>query len=568
MPMTGSRSLGNQAMQRALRGHLLQARLTINQPGDRYEQEADRVADTVMRMPNPQVASTLNITPLGRHPVQRCSCGGSSSGGQCEACQAKEQAMQRKGTGATSVQTAPAIVDQVLRSPGHALDVESRSFMESRLGRDFSDVRIHTDSLATESAQAVNALAYTVGNRVVFGAQHYRPSTNDGRRLLAHELVHVMQQDSGSRPKTLTNSIKAEHTANGEPTSTQQRAVRVGAAPTSIQRLGDLAARPATLTCPLPTTSTGNVVTNVLFGLDSSRLTPTGVADVASFIASWNAAGTNPPVRVDGFASTDGAQSLNWTLSCNRAEAVVNELTHPSGGGSGIPSGSIDKFAQGATSEFSATSLEQNRRATISANLAAPPPPPTCKNPGVARSLDLQPVFLRTDPTDATPTGTSWTRRFNESNNIWGKVGVTFVDLGPVTVDTPLKSSGTTRAERTSIRALRSGAGVEVFLVDNDVTAAGGADTLPPIGAGCGANGNIVLSDRGTSDTLLAHELGHILGLDHPTDRPPFNPGEANTIMEPSRSNSTPNPTRNTMTNFNKILCPPGTGSTCLNPDS
>jgi len=153
------------------------------------------------------------------------------------------------------------------------------------------------------------------------------------------------------------------------------------------------------------------------------------------------------------------------------------------------------------------------------------------------------------------------------ANTIWGKIGVTFNDLGAVTVDTALKSSGNTAAERASIRALRSGAGVEVYLVNNNMPGVGGADTLPPIGAGCGATGNIVMSDLGASNTLLAHELGHILGLDHPGQAPPFNAGDAGTIMETSGSNATANPTRNTMVNFSRILCPPGTGSTCLNPD-
>jgi hypothetical protein len=73
------------------------------------------------------------------------------------------------------------------------------------------------------------------------------------------------------------------------------------------------------------------------------------------------------------------------------------------------------------------------------------------------------------------------------------------------------------------------------------------------------------MSDRGTSDTLLAHELGHTLGLDHPGTAP--NPADAGTVLQASRSKDVNNPTRNTLGNFGKILCPPGTGSTCLNPD-
>jgi len=192
--------------------------------------------------------------------------------------------------------------------------------------------------------------------------------------------------------------------------------------------------------------------------------------------------------------------------------------------------------------------------------------PPACANPGVSRSLDLQPVFLRTDPADPAPTGNTWTTRFNTSNDVWGKLGVTFVELAPVTIDTPLKTAGNDNAERDQVAALRTGAGIEVFLVDNDMVFAGGASTTSLVrGPGCGAEGKIVMSDLGTSDTLLAHELGHTLGLDHPGRG--VNPGEANTIMSPSNSNSAENPTRNTQTNFAAILCPPPTGSVCLTPD-
>lgn len=89
---------------------------------------------------------------------------------------------------------APPIVHETLRSPGQPLDTATRAFMESRLGHDFGPVRIHQDGAAAESARAVSARAYTVGRDVVFGAGEYRPQTTAGKRLLAHELTHVVQQ--------------------------------------------------------------------------------------------------------------------------------------------------------------------------------------------------------------------------------------------------------------------------------------------------------------------------------------------------------------------------------------
>lgn len=91
---------------------------------------------------------------------------------------------------------APPIVHDVLRSPGQPLSRSVRATVEPAFGRDFSQVRVHTDAKAAESAQAVNALAYTVGNQVVFGEGQYQPQTEKGRHLIAHELTHTIQQAS------------------------------------------------------------------------------------------------------------------------------------------------------------------------------------------------------------------------------------------------------------------------------------------------------------------------------------------------------------------------------------
>ena len=103
------------------------------------------------------------------------------------------------------VQTAPQLLTLCRRfsmrccvRPGQPLDARSRAFMEPRLGHNFSNVRVHTDSRAAESARAVNARAYTVGRDVVFDANQYAPHSNEGRKLLAHELTHVVQQKNNS----------------------------------------------------------------------------------------------------------------------------------------------------------------------------------------------------------------------------------------------------------------------------------------------------------------------------------------------------------------------------------
>jgi hypothetical protein len=165
----------------------LQTKLTVNQPGDLYEQDAELVAERVMRMTDP----ALRLQ-------RKCGCGGATSSGEsCEACASPSMQLQRRAApGPDSRIKVPDIVHDVLRSPGHALNHDTRGFFEGRFGQDFSHVRVHTDDRAAKSAQAVNALAYTVGNDVVFGAGQYAPNSYLGQKLLAHELTHVTQNGS------------------------------------------------------------------------------------------------------------------------------------------------------------------------------------------------------------------------------------------------------------------------------------------------------------------------------------------------------------------------------------
>ena len=131
-----------------------------------------------------------------------CACGGSAGlSGTCEACEQKKLLAARTPTLATPGAVrpvVPGVVHEVLRAPGQALDASARAFMEPRFGRDFSQVRIHTDATAAASAAAVNARAYTVGRDIVFAGGAYRPGTAEGRTLLAHELAHVAQQQGSA----------------------------------------------------------------------------------------------------------------------------------------------------------------------------------------------------------------------------------------------------------------------------------------------------------------------------------------------------------------------------------
>jgi hypothetical protein len=171
----------------------LQAKLMVNQPGDIYEQEADQVAEQVMRMP--ELASSHSNAlhrqsmedeedeKLYRRPM--------------EDKEENEENLQARESPRLTPQVTPELQARInaLRSGGQPLSGFIRPFMESRFWRDFSQVRIHTDAQAAETAQEINARAYTVGRDIVFGIGQYIPETTTGKGLIAHELTHVVQQN-------------------------------------------------------------------------------------------------------------------------------------------------------------------------------------------------------------------------------------------------------------------------------------------------------------------------------------------------------------------------------------
>jgi hypothetical protein len=180
------------------------------------------------------IAAVEKSAPTGRASSDflqlKCACGNHTiAGGECGACERKHQSLQR-ATRNSARETrnpggVPPVVNEVLRSPGQPLDATTRAFFEPRFGHDFSRVRVHTDAKAEESAQAMHARAYTVKSDLVFGGGQFAPSTIPGRRLLAHELTHVVQQsgtralhsiqpsfDSGS-PGTIAAELEADETA-------------------------------------------------------------------------------------------------------------------------------------------------------------------------------------------------------------------------------------------------------------------------------------------------------------------------------------------------------------------
>ena len=173
-------------MQRFLREHAVQAKLTVGAPGDPYEREADQVAEQVLSMQS---------APRIQRKCAACSQGGSS----CSKCDEEERAQAKAKAGQPSRASSRFESQHAeSRAGGEPLPLSARAFFESRFNYDFSQVRIHSNHKAAESADSINARAYTLGNEITFGAGQLDFSTHSGRLLLAHELVHVVQQNSGS----------------------------------------------------------------------------------------------------------------------------------------------------------------------------------------------------------------------------------------------------------------------------------------------------------------------------------------------------------------------------------
>ncbi|HKH59487.1 MAG TPA: DUF4157 domain-containing protein [Flavitalea sp.] len=214
----------------------IQPKLTINHPNDPYEQEADAMADKVMRMEDPSIQrKSLVISSLQRkcaeceeeedHEIQRKTIDSGHSAREtanttelisllspdspvqrkCDACE-EEEKIQRKEADKSGTEVGSTLENYLgtLSGSGHGLPEQVRGFYEPRFGYDFGSVKIHTDDVAAKSAQSINALAYTSGNNIVFNSGQYSPGSTIGKKLLGHELTHVVQQGkSGNKVNRL-----------------------------------------------------------------------------------------------------------------------------------------------------------------------------------------------------------------------------------------------------------------------------------------------------------------------------------------------------------------------------
>jgi hypothetical protein len=214
---------------------VIQPKLSINQPNDIYEQEADAVADKVIRIPDTSINDSLFFKPSVSAIQRKCAhCEEEKKihrkENNCETADSldnpflqnkpviqskastyedihrmsagedeeKEESIQRKETDANEIN--PKSEGQLTNfNQGQPLPESARSFFEPRFGQSFSDVRIHTGAAADQAAKSINAKAYTLGNSITFANGEYDFSSSSGRRLMAHELTHTLQQAAGAK---------------------------------------------------------------------------------------------------------------------------------------------------------------------------------------------------------------------------------------------------------------------------------------------------------------------------------------------------------------------------------
>lgn len=226
-----------------------QPKLIIGPQDDPYERQADAVSEKVMRMSEEEETLQTKILP---ETIQR----------KCAECEEEEKEVRKKDNSTHSHDNfSPDIIHEALNSTGSSLDASTQGFMENRFGYDFDNVRIHTGAVAEKSAQSINALAYTRGNDIVFNRGQYSPGSYEGRKLLAHELTHVVQQlpdpntismkeenarqgfTEGADPCTYTGARNREREIH---LNLALRAVRVYTGPTAFRQFDNLVVGPAT----------------------------------------------------------------------------------------------------------------------------------------------------------------------------------------------------------------------------------------------------------------------------------------------------------------------------------
>jgi len=196
---------GNQAVAELYERGELRPKLSVSRPGDAAEREAERVADEVLATAatetvDPDTTNETNESTTNRTTTDAANCGG----------KVRPTVRRRGPTGrAGTVDGDTEGQIRSLQTGGSPLPASTRSFFEEQFGRDFSDVRVHTGQRADAAARSIDAEAFTLGTDIAFADGNYRPHTMAGRRLLAHELTHVVQQGGDSSAVQRQDSLES-----------------------------------------------------------------------------------------------------------------------------------------------------------------------------------------------------------------------------------------------------------------------------------------------------------------------------------------------------------------------
>lgn len=306
--------MGNHAF-----GRLVQAKLRVGAVGDAFEQEADAVAERVGTIPmghagSPAMPGVRSAAP----PAVQRTCA------ECAKEDEEERPVQRT-TAAIGGAIGPDATHHVdaMRGGGQPLSKDVRSHFEAHLGADFGAVRVHTDDRAARAAGSLNARAFTTGADVAFAPGMFLPSTPEGRRLIAHELTHVVQQGAAGQARGFSP------------------------APPSIQRSCGSAAIGTPAGC---TSSAAEFHADYPFYRFKSECDEIESAAKTRMIADATAMAAGSEIEVHGYASPGGDATYNQNLSCARALTAKKILTDATPGGAGIPDAQVvGVFSHGET---------------------------------------------------------------------------------------------------------------------------------------------------------------------------------------------------------------------------
>ncbi|MDR4513729.1 DUF4157 domain-containing protein [Nitrosomonas sp.] len=342
----------------------LQKKLKIGLPNDRYEKEADHVADQVVSQnTGPSIAVRETKSP---DDVQRL-CHECEEEIQQKAMDADSAPRNKDGRNQETPPDIPALTGRTTN--GHPLPNALRQFYESRMGWDFRDVRLHTDNKSIQSAEAINAKAYTLGNHITFNRGQYQPSSQQGRHLLAHELTHVVQQGRAAPRKSVFGGANTGHSSH-----------EIQASQTAVANTVQRACGSTAIGSP------GGCTRSPDYGV----FNPSSPIYKFDFDCDTFKRGEDVKLENDhrglpfgtrftihGFASVDGDPGYNHNLACARALTAKNLMMVPGPVGLGIAAGNIDVLNHGPTPG----PADKRRSVTIEHNAPIQPVPPEERPP-------------------------------------------------------------------------------------------------------------------------------------------------------------------------------------------